>query len=480
MFGEFSLATGRDRRRRGARRAPVVVIQALVRDARLEDRCLLAATLGGLWSGQSGFVMDPGQSISTDTGRQFTHASIIKVGSEYRAYATDAIPDGDNDPNNDKYGVRLFTSANGLQWADQGLVLTPQPGTYYDRMCSFPGVLKVGATYYMAFEAQKLGSTADIGLATSTDGVNWTVSAQPILVHTGSGYEQANIGTPSLYYENGQFTLFYHAFDWTDCRVFAATGSSLTSLTRANGGQPIINTSASGIDSGTIGKRSQVFQEGGYYYMAIEVSSDQAPGTGYAGSNWSTIMVRSQSLTSGWQKLPGTVLPQTGSGFGYDGPEMVDVDGQIRIYARDKTGVTRIATLAEASTKTFQAESDLYHQIGRADADGWSVNVNDTPNRYLSYGPYTTAIPSGARTATFRLMLDNVTADNNQILTLDVYDAASGRVLATRTLTRQQFNAPFQYQDFDLNFSANAGQMLEFRTYWHGSSYVRQDYVQVR
>lgn len=478
MLGEFSLSMSRDRRRRPQRRASIAVVRRLD-DARLEARCLLAASLGGLWSGQSGFVMDPGQSITTNTGRQFTHASIIKVGAEYRAYATDSIPDGDSDPNNDKYAVRLFTSADALQWIDQGFVVTPQPGTYYDRMASFPGVLQVGSTFYMAFEAQKLGSTADIGLATSTDGVNWTVSAQPILTHTGSGYEAANIGTPSLYYENGQFTLFYHAFDWTDCRVFAATGTSLTGLTRANGGQPIINTSGSGIDSGTIGKRSQVFKEGGYYYMAIEVSSEQAPGTGYAGSNWSTIMVRSQSLTSGWQKLPGTVLPQTGSGFGYDGPEMVDVGGQIRIYARDKTGVTRIATLAESTTQTFEAEN-MYHQIGRADADGWSVNVTDTPNRYLSYGPYTTAIASGARTATFRLMLDNVTADNNQILTLDVYDASTGRILATRTLTRQQFTAAWQYQDFDLNFSANAGQLLEFRTFWRGSSYARQDNVKVR
>jgi hypothetical protein len=228
MFGEFSLSANHGRSRRSASRASIAIVQQMEHDVRLENRCLLAASLGGLWSGQSGFVMDPGQSISTSSGRQFTHASIIKVGSEYRAYATDRIPDGDNNPSNDKYGVRLFTSTDGLRWTDRGQVLTPKPGTYYDQICSFPGVLKVGATYSMVFEGKRSDSTADIGLATSSDGLNWTVAAQPILKHTGSGYEKANIGTPSLYYENGQFTLFYHAFDWTDCRVLAATGSSLT------------------------------------------------------------------------------------------------------------------------------------------------------------------------------------------------------------------------------------------------------------
>jgi hypothetical protein len=139
-----------------------------------------------------------------------------------------------------------------------------------------------------------------------------------------------------------------------------------------------------------------------------------------------------------------------------------------------------VTPTAAPTSWTFQAESDLAHQIGRRDAEGWSVRVGDTANRYMSYGPYTTAIRPGNRTATFRLMLDNVTADNNRILTLDVYDAASGRVLASRSLTRKQFSRAFQYQNFDVSFTAAAGQRLEFRTFWHGGSYVRQDYVQVR
>ena len=128
---------------------------------------------------------------------------------------------------------------------------------------------------------------------------------------------------------------------------------------------------------------------------------------------------------------------------------------------------------------TFESEQHHFHQIGRADGDGWSVSVLDTPNRYLSYGPYTRDIEEGTRTAKFRLMLDNVTADNLRILTIDVYDADTGRIIAIKPIHRREFGSPFVYQEFELHFEAIAGHRLEFRTFWHGSSYARQDLVTV-
>jgi hypothetical protein len=129
----------------------------------------------------------------------------------------------------------------------------------------------------------------------------------------------------------------------------------------------------------------------------------------------------------------------------------------------------------------FQSESSSYHEIGRKDSDGWSVRVGDTSGRYMNYGPYTTNVLPGNRTATFRLMLDNTTADNNRILTIDAFDAATGRTIASRNITRREFTqGSFKYQDFNLNFNATEGQRLEFRTFWHGGSYVRQDFVAVQ
>lgn len=149
--------------------------------------------------------------------------------------------------------------------------------------------------------------------------------------------------------------------------------------------------------------------------------------------------------------------------------QRASVDGEIIVIQRQAP-----------NSWIFQAETHLSHGIGQRDGDGWSVRVGNTPGQYMSYGPYTTSITQGNRTATFRLMVDNNTAINNRILTIEVFDANTGRRVADRNIARREFTGAMQYQDFNLNFPATSGQRLEFRTFWHGGSYVRQDYVSVR
>jgi hypothetical protein len=123
----------------------------------------------------------------------------------------------------------------------------------------------------------------------------------------------------------------------------------------------------------------------------------------------------------------------------------------------------------------FEAEATSFHQVGRRDGDGWSVRVGDPPQQYLQFGPYTTDVAAGKRQATWRLMVDDNRSNDTRLLTLDVYDAASKRILATQDVTRKMFQAPMKYQEFSLNFEATPGQKLEVRTYWHGGAYVRLD-----
>lgn len=131
------------------------------------------------------------------------------------------------------------------------------------------------------------------------------------------------------------------------------------------------------------------------------------------------------------------------------------------------------------STFTFEAERDLAHQRGRVDRDGWSCAVAADGLNFMSFGPYTRAIPAGPAVATFRLMVDNNTADDAPVVTIDVHDADSGRQLAERVIRRRAFGAAFTYQDFSLRFDAPGPNRLEFRTLWHDQSYVRQDRVVV-
>ena len=127
----------------------------------------------------------------------------------------------------------------------------------------------------------------------------------------------------------------------------------------------------------------------------------------------------------------------------------------------------------------YQSESVEHHQTGRSDDDAWSVSVGDAANKFMQYGPYTTAVVPGNRKATFRLMIDDNAADNNLVLTLDVYDYNASRVLASRVVRRKNFKGAYRYQDFDLLFEAVPGQKLEFRTFWHGRAHIRQNFVKV-
>lgn len=143
------------------------------------------------------------------------------------------------------------------------------------------------------------------------------------------------------------------------------------------------------------------------------------------------------------------------------------------------SGEIAVTPKAGPNTWVFDAAKEFNHQVGRAEGDGWSVSVGDPTERYMCFGPYATEIGRGPRTAKFTAMLDNVTADDERILTFDVADATSGRVLASRDVTRRQFSRPFTYQEFALSFVSPPDAKLEFRTLWHGVSYARIKGVEV-
>ncbi|MBJ94666.1 MAG: hypothetical protein CMP23_09380, partial [Rickettsiales bacterium] len=201
-----------------------------------------------------------------------------------------------------------------------------------DRLASFPGVWKDGDTWYLVYEAAGTDSSwpGDISLATSPDGLNWSKdSSNPILIHDTTGWESLNIGTPSLWKEQGTWLLLYHGWNGQDVQLGLASGPSLDSLTK-HPANPVLETSTNGWDSGTVGARS-IRKQGGWYYMAYEGSTDPP----FDAANWSTGIARSQDLVL-WEKYSGNpVLPITNASFGYDGPEFIETpDGVLHLTFR--------------------------------------------------------------------------------------------------------------------------------------------------
>jgi len=127
----------------------------------------------------------------------------------------------------------------------------------------------------------------------------------------------------------------------------------------------------------------------------------------------------------------------------------------------------------------YEAETDLLHQVGRQEGTAWSANTIADTAEHMAYGPYARDWPETTLTVTFRLMIDVVNNNPEQVVSIDVFDSTAGQVLADRGLLRNEFNQNFVYQDFTLtvDMTGRGGNAMEARVYWNDTSYVRLDYI---
>lgn len=112
--------------------------------------------------------------------------------------------------------------------------------------------------------------------------------------------------------------------------------------------------------------------------------------------------------------------------------------------------------------------ASLAHEIGRLDGlNGWEADsIRDRASGFLTKGPSTKELPPGRYKAEFELKVDNFNWDKSQVATLSVMDTASGRIIAQRNVTRNQFPDAL-YHTFTLNFKAQKNGCYDFRVYWN-------------
>ena len=231
--------------------------------------------------------------------------------------------------------LEFRTYWNGAAYIKQDFVAVAEGWSAFwdDRIASFSGIWRDGSTYYLVYEGagQDIPNfPGDIGLATSTDGLHFAkYRGNPILRHNSSGWESGNIGTPSLFKTNGTWFLFYHGYDGSRANIGVATGTALTNLVKY-AANPVLGVTAGSWDSGAVGKRSTIYQEGPYYYFAHEGSTEPPFDT----ARWSTGLARSTDLIH-WQEFSGSpIIPQTVSSYGYDAPDLVEIAGSWYLYVR--------------------------------------------------------------------------------------------------------------------------------------------------
>lgn len=149
---------------------------------------------------------------------------------------------------------------------------------------------------------------------------------------------------------------------------------------------------------------------------------------------------------------------------------------RVRFYGHSylehwKTTVTKQGVIGLTST-FFGNQASMQHQLGSATTgNGWAAHSSEQEG-FLSYGPYTSEYLAGPYTANFKLSVDNNTADNLNVATIDVFQNNTQKVLAQMVITRNQFTSPNTPQVFSVPFNHNGTGPLEFRVKVHGTSYV--------
>lgn len=135
------------------------------------------------------------------------------------------------------------------------------------------------------------------------------------------------------------------------------------------------------------------------------------------------------------------------------------------------------------NTDVLPGDTDVYHRFRDVfhGAGTWSVIPSGgcsgvagaaTPDRYLTFGPATTEVESGANTAVFTLMTGTSNSSTNGLAVLDVYCNSTGATLASRTIDHADFRNAYAPEDFGVTFNHNPTQCarLEFRVFWKGGA----------
>lgn len=202
------------------------------------------------------------------------------------------------------------------------------------------GIKKVGDTWYLLYEANPgVNASPDIGLATSTDGTNFTkYPGNPILQNNPYDWEVFNIGTPSLDFFDNKWYLYYHGFGILNgkgvCQIGVASGYDVYNLTKETNPIIPVDDANGGWEAGTTGKRSTIFTEGNYRYMLYEGS--EAQDTGGLFRPWRIGIARSavSGSPTDWTKHPDNpVVPAHRLG-NYSGsvPEVIKINDAYYLY----------------------------------------------------------------------------------------------------------------------------------------------------
>lgn len=193
-----------------------------------------------------------------------TYASVWKDGSTYYMYYHNGADGGVR-------SIGLATSSDGIEWADQGVVLD---ATGTETGVGVPNVWKESSTWYMLYASY--GTTNTICLATSSDGISWTRSASNPVISPDADDSAGGLleGTGIIKVGSTYYLYFNASREAYGTRYITyATSTNLTSWTK--------NTTPPLFQSYSF--CPEVFKCDNYYYMMVCHRTTMSADTGRSG-----------------------------------------------------------------------------------------------------------------------------------------------------------------------------------------------------
>jgi predicted GH43/DUF377 family glycosyl hydrolase len=117
-----------------------------------------------------------------------------------------------------RYDIGYAVSPDGIHWTKHGspVLMVGDDASWDNGFLEGPTVIKDGATYKMWYcgydvvvNGQSTDGKANIGYATSSDGINWTKYAGNPILTTSTGWESIYVQDPHVIKENDVYLMWY-------------------------------------------------------------------------------------------------------------------------------------------------------------------------------------------------------------------------------------------------------------------------------
>jgi len=176
---------------------------------------------------------------------------------------------------------RIFyaTSPDGINWTKRATpVFSPSYSGFDNQAVTLSKIIKINGTYKMYYTSRGSLSSVAIGLATSSDGINWTRRNTPVL--TGTLPWEGDVFTGDIVYYNEKYFLYYYADGYNGIKIGLATSTDGINFTKKS--QPIIVPSLSW-ETNSITSPSVIIDNG--VFKMVYITFDNGKKIGYAESN---------------------------------------------------------------------------------------------------------------------------------------------------------------------------------------------------